>query len=133
MGKKKEAYKLLKNVMETFRETNSLMPDEMEIKLKFDGANAEMTYVEYFTGIPEEEVEEVIKETVEMLKQNFEKMHLFLSFECSVLPHKNGIKITIKGHRTVVLSGLLCELLAQLTLRDVFKVVSAALMIRGSV
>jgi len=133
MAEKGEAYKLYKDVMETLRETAIFMPDKLEVKLKFKGAKAELTYSEHHSQIPKEKREVLIQQSIAFTNEKLQKFQKFMPFEFSILPIKDGAKLLIKGERSFVLAALLAELLAQLTVRDVIKTAGIVLLLRGNV
>lgn len=132
MEKFKKALKMYEDI-KSMLEKGIFIPDKLEIKLSFQGDQAEAIYTEHFTYLPEEQRETIIQRALEAMKQKTEKLQQILrqQLEMSFTPIHDGVKLEINGQRSLVLAPLLTELLAQLTKEDTLKTASVALFARA--
>jgi len=128
-----KAYQLYEDIMGKLEE-GVLVPDKLEITLKFEADQAEATYTEHFTYMPPEKREALINQTINMMIQKTEQLKLILReapFDITLTRIKDGAKLKMKGPRSLVLTPILSELLAQLTIKDVLKTTANALFTRA--
>lgn len=128
-----KAYQLYDELMGKLKEDAVFIPDKVELTLNFSAEHAEALYTEHFTYIPEKNRQKVIEENLQILKDKLERLNMLfkIQIEISVSAIEDGVTAKIKGERSFVLTTIICELLAQLTVRDTLKTLGPALMVRA--
>jgi len=107
------------------------MPDKYDISIKFEGDEAVINYVEYFTYLSEEERRKAIETTAVVMNTllNLPKLTPIQlpiptpQIDCKVETGSDYVKVEMRGKKGLVMTALLNELLQNLSNEEIIDLI----------